>query len=78
MHGYRFEHVVGFELERAAPERGLEDMSHMLASAVFAGLHQQSGPFERPQDAGRERGHLSPLKHFGGNLNRRILKGFWL
>ena len=40
LHGYGPQHVVGVELERAPPERCLEDMAHMLAGAVLAGLHQ--------------------------------------
>jgi len=50
--GHRSSHVVGVEFERAAPQRGLEHMTHLLAGAVFVGLDQQSRPFERPQHAG--------------------------
>lgn len=37
---YRPQHVIGVQFQRTAPERGLENMAHMLARAEFAGLHQ--------------------------------------
>jgi hypothetical protein len=40
LNGHRSQHVVGFKVERAAPERGLEYMTHLLAGVVFADLNQ--------------------------------------
>lgn len=40
LHRDRAEHIIGVQFQRTAPERGLEDMAHMLARAVLAGLHQ--------------------------------------
>jgi hypothetical protein len=51
LNGYRSQHVIGVEVECAAPELGLEHMTHLLADGVFTGLDQQSRPFERPQHA---------------------------
>lgn len=51
LNGHRSQHVIGVEVESAAPERGLKHMTHQLADGVFAGFDQQSGPFEWAQHA---------------------------
>ena len=48
---YRLEHVIGVQFKRTAPERGFEDMAHMLARAVLAGLNQKPCPFQRQKNA---------------------------
>jgi len=51
LNGHWSQHVVGVEFDRAAPERGLEDVTQWLADAVFTSLHQQSRPFQRSKHA---------------------------
>ena len=57
---YRLEHAIGVQFQRTAPKRGLEDMAHVLARAVLAGLHQKPRPFQGQKNATGERGHLAP------------------
>ena len=48
---YRLEHGIGVQFQHTAPERGLEDMAHMLARAELAGLNQKPCPFQRQKNA---------------------------
>lgn len=48
------------QLQRAAPERRLEDVVNVLALALFSGLDQQPGPFQWKQDARGESSHFVP------------------
>ena len=40
LHRYRPEHAIGVQFQRAAPERGLEDMAHRHVIALFTRLHE--------------------------------------
>ena len=56
----RLKQFISIQPQGAAPERRLEDVVNMFAVAFFTGLDKQASPFERAQDAGRERGHFAP------------------